>query len=242
MSPPANGRAVSCLRLITWNCRSGSVAQRMLDLAEFNPDLVFLQECGAIEGTDSTSIVCSRTINKRKNIVLLARPSSCRCVGRRLTPGSGRAAVVAQVVSPIPFLLIGIWGQGPRYVEDVLLTLRAQAKRLKTQPSVVLGDMNSGSRLGNRAGPTKHHRRLLDLCAELGLTSAYHAFHQVEPGAEADPTYFHQYNASLPWHIDFCFVPLAWAPNLMNVAVVSDERWVKRSDHRPLLVEIGTSC
>jgi hypothetical protein len=230
---------MSRVRIVTWNCRSGSVGQRLSELAELDPHLVFLQECGPIENAASANVVCSRMISRRKGIALLAPAASCRSIVRPLLNGSGRAAIAAQILMPVPLVVIGIWAQGPDYAEDVVLTLRRHAMELRAGSCVVMGDFNSGSRLDGQASQTKHHQRLLDTCADLRLVSAYHVFHDVSPGHEAHATYFHQFKRSRAWHIDFCFMPRAWASHLVNVTVIDGREWGRRSDHRPLLVEVN---
>jgi exodeoxyribonuclease-3 len=74
--------------------------------------------------------------------------------------------------------------------------------------------------------------------AELGLVSAYHAFHGVEQGHETHPTYRHHFKAAQPWHIDFCFVPASWVDCLVRVEVMDGDDWSKRSDHLPLTVDL----
>lgn len=228
------------LRIVTWNCRSGSVAERLSELAEYDPHIVFLQECGPVDDVGPPPLVCGRMIGARKGVVLLAPRASSRHVARPLL-GGGRAAIAAQFLDPVPFTLIGIWAQGPRYVDDVVLTLKAHGDLMRAAPTVVIGDLNSGSRLDRRPSQTKHHQKVLDACCDLGLVSAYHAFHRVDPGQERDATYFHQFKRSSPWHIDYCFVPRSWAPHLVNVTVVNGRKWARRSDHRPLLVELETA-
>jgi endonuclease/exonuclease/phosphatase family metal-dependent hydrolase len=100
--------------------------------------------------------------------------------------------------------------------------------------------LNSGSNL-TRQQPSKGHARILAALEDCGLVSAYHAFHNVAHGHEAHPTYRHQRNVSKPWHIDFCFVPAAWTPNVRSVEVIDGEEWSKKSDHLPLNVEIRFS-
>lgn len=224
------------LRLMTWNCRSGSVRECVSELARFEPDLVFLQECGAPDAEAKPSVVCSHTLNGRKHVALVVGPPFL--VASTSSTLAGRAAVAAKVIAPIGFRVIGIWAQGPHYVDDVLRTLRAEEPAIRIQPTVVLGDLNSGTRLGRRASLTRHHGRLLDACADLGLVSAYHAFHGVEAGGETHATYFHQFKRQRPWHIDFCFVPRPWASGVINVAIIDGRYWARRSDHRPLLVEL----
>jgi endonuclease/exonuclease/phosphatase family metal-dependent hydrolase len=231
---------MASLRVMTWNCRSGSSVRRLAELAEYDPHVVFLQECGPVHEPDSPHVVCSRALNAHKSIALIVPAASCRSVARPVVEGGGRAAIAAQVVQPALFTILGIWARGPDYVADVIRTLRANEPLIRDGPAIVIGDFNSGSNLDpRRASATRRHHHLLDLCAELDLVSAYHAFHQVDPGNEPDATYFHQFKRSRRWHIDLCFVPRSWVPSLVNVAVVDGRKWARRSDHRPLLVEVG---
>ena len=106
---------------------------------------------------------------------------------RALTGGSKRAAVVAQVASPVDLTVIGIRARGPGYVQDVMHTLQEHADLLLAGPALVIGDLNSGSRLGRLRYVTRHHDRVLDEFGRLGLVSAYHAFDRVDPGGEPHP-------------------------------------------------------
>lgn len=225
------------LRLVTWNCRSGSVAGRLDQLRVLAPDLVFLQECDPARDGHAAGVVCIRAIKPRKGIALCAA-RSCRCSARTLLAGSGRAAIAATVRQPLHFTAIGVWAQATRYADDVMRTLAAHASVVRDAPAIVFGDFNSGTSLVRSGSSSRHHQRLVDAFAALGLVSAYHAFHRVDHGCEQDATYFHQFNAAKPWHIDFCFVPRSWISRIVNVAVIDGAEWRRRSDHLPLLVEV----
>jgi len=225
------------LRLVTWNCRSGSVASRLDELRLLAPDIVFLQECDPARGGRVAGVVCSRAIKARKGIALCAA-DSCRCRARTLLTGSGRAAIAATVLRPVPFTAIGVWAQATRYADDVIRTLRAHASVVRATPAIVFGDFNSGTSLARLGASSRHHQRLVDEFDALGLVSAYHAFHRVDHGYESDATYFHQFNGAKPWHIDFCFVPRSWASRIVNVAVLDGDEWRTRSDHLPLVVDV----
>jgi endonuclease/exonuclease/phosphatase family metal-dependent hydrolase len=225
------------LRVVCWNCRSGSVGDRLDQLRALQPDLVFLQECDPERGGRVAGVVCSRAITTRKGIALCAA-HSCRCSARPLPAGSGRAAIAATVRWPIRFTAIGVWAQATHYADDVIRTLRAHASVVRDTPAIVFGDFNSGTSLVRFGSSSRHHQRLVDEFDRLGLISAYHAFHRVGHGYERDATYFHQFNAGKPWHIDFCFVPRSWASRIVNAAVVDGDEWRTRSDHLPLLVDV----
>src|SRR6185295_8842547 len=144
------------LRIITWNCHSGSVEQRLDDLADYRPDVVFLQECAPLDRRRRPGLVCSRRINDRKAVALFAASDACRC--RRLN-------------------------------------------LLRAAPAVVMGDFNSGTSLTRTPRQHGAHRRLLDEFHDLGLVSAYHAYHGIDHGDEPHATYFHLYKPDRPWHI-----------------------------------------
>src|SRR5262245_49447291 len=88
------------LRIIAWNCRSGSIGQRLGELAEYEPDLVFLQECTLTAGRVTRGVVCSRRINPRKGIALFAAPHVCCCRRVGVLRGSGRASIAVTMTAP----------------------------------------------------------------------------------------------------------------------------------------------
>jgi exonuclease III len=230
---------MTSLRIITWNCRSGSLRVRLSQLAGFSPHVVFLQECDPTETLPLADQICSRRISSNKGIALIVSPDyHCVELGRR---AGGGAMIAATVDGRASFVALGIWAQPRDYVGDVLRALDAHADLLQAGPAVVMGDFNSGSALADAPTPTRGHQRIVDALADLGLVSAYHAFHRVEHGQETHPTYLHQFKPSQPWHMDFCFVPDSWARSILNVQVIDGDEWPARSDHRALLVEMATS-
>jgi endonuclease/exonuclease/phosphatase family metal-dependent hydrolase len=224
------------LRLIAWNCHHGSLTTRLAELARYSPDIVFLQECTA-ENPVAGQFV-TRCIGPRKSIAL-GSPRACyRLEKLDCAQNSGRGCIAGAVAGPVSFTVLGIWSQGPRYVDDALRSLDDYADVLRQGPTVVMGDLNSGTRLRRRKLPSNGHRRIIGALTDLGLVSAYHAFHQVDHGRERHATYCHQFNAVQPWHIDFCFVPASWVECVVGVKVLAGTHWAKRSDHFPLMVDL----
>jgi endonuclease/exonuclease/phosphatase family metal-dependent hydrolase len=228
---------VPSLRLITWNCRSGSVTARLAELAPHAPDVVFVQECAPTPSLGPHRQVLTRSINRSKGIALGSLNPAYRLAELKRRRGSGKAAIASAVAGPVPFTALGIWSQGPGYADDAIRSLDAYARRLRSGPAVVMGDLNSGTCLHRKESPSRNHRRLIDALAGLGLVSAYHAFHRVEHGRETHATYRHQFKTSQPWHIDFCFVPAGWVEHLVDVQVL-DDAWSLKSDHVPLKVDL----
>jgi endonuclease/exonuclease/phosphatase family metal-dependent hydrolase len=226
------------LRLIAWNCHHGSLSTRLAELAPLAPAIVFLQECRPGETLWLNGPLVTQAVGVRKSVALASHDGNYQLARLRRRANRGRAVVGATVAGPVSFTALGIWSQGPRYVDDVMRTLKAYNRVLRSRPAVVMGDLNSGTNLNDRRSPSKGHARIIDALADLGLVSAYHAFHKVDHGHEAHPTYRHNHKPSRPWHIDFCFVPAAWVPNLVAVEVLDGKEWTARSDHLPLQVDV----
>jgi endonuclease/exonuclease/phosphatase family metal-dependent hydrolase len=174
-------------------------------------------------------------VNGRKGIALASLDEDWQLLKLRARPRRGQAVVAATVTGPLSFSALGIWSRGPRYAADVMRTLEAYHRVLRSGPAVVMGDLNSGSNL-TREQPSKGHAHILAALADAGLVSAYHAFHQVDHGNERHPTYRHQRNPAKPWHIDFCFVPATW--KVLDVEILDGKEWAARSDHLPLMVDV----
>ena len=226
------------LRLIAWNCHHGSLSTRLYELAEHSPDIVFLQECTPTETLPLLGQIVARRVGPRKGIALGSLNANYHLAELEPRAESGRAVVAAAVTGPVSFTALGIWSQKPEYVGDVMRTLDAYAGLLRSGPAVVMGDLNSGTHLNGKHSPSRGHSRIVNALADLGLVSAYHAFHDVEHGHETHPTYRHQFKASQPWHIDFCFVPTSWVDCLLSVEVIDGEGWAVRSDHLPVAVNL----
>ena len=221
------------VRFITWNCRSGSLDVRLGQLEKFRPDVVFLQECAPTETTP-----CTCRVNARKSIALVGVSSDFQLSPLPASVTAGRASVAASFDGRDAFSVIGIWNQLPNYADDVLRTLDAHSARLRQGRTVVMGDFNSGTKLRGTRSASAGHQKIVKTCSDLGLVSAYHAFNNVEHARERHATYYHQFKATQPWHIDYCFVPTAWLKGLMNVRVLNGKIWASHSDHRPLIVDL----
>jgi hypothetical protein len=120
---------MSSLRLITWNCHHGSLSTRLAELAEYSPDIVFLQECTPTETLPWVGQIFARRVGRRKGIALGSLNADYQLADLEPRANSGLAVVAAAVTGPVSFTALGVWSQGPKYVDDVLRTLDAYADR-----------------------------------------------------------------------------------------------------------------
>jgi len=230
--------AVARLRLIAWNCHHGLLSARLAQLASFSPAIVFLQECRPVEALALMNPFVTQRVNVQKAIALGSLDTAYSLAKLRPRANRGRAVVGVRVTGPVSFIALGIWSQGPYYVDDVMRTLDAYGRVLRSSPTVVMGDLNSGTNLARRKSTNKGHSQILKALADHGLVSAYHASHRVEHGQEVHPTYRHHDPAD--GHETEVDMPPQGVQtvNLIRVEVLDGKEWTTTSDHLPLMVDV----
>ncbi|MGM9482829.1 endonuclease/exonuclease/phosphatase family protein [Roseateles sp. NT4] len=229
------------MRIVTWNCCRGPFDKKMAALESLQPDVAIIPEAMAPAAqTDSLRWFPSNA--SRLGIQVRAFN------GYRLAPVRKASAALPNCVSPVrvthgesgaEFHLLAVWTwPAPSYSRAFLNGLAAYARLLKRGPAIVAGDFN-GSPFFDR--PTARIKRWATGFEQLhaaGLVSAYHRHHQVAYGGEAHATHHFLRKPERPFHIDFCFVPQAWAEQGLAVHLVNDEPWRRLSDHFPLVVDV----
>jgi exodeoxyribonuclease-3 len=225
------------MRLVTWNCCRGAFARKAPLLEPLVFDVAVIQECAkpAVE-TDHCLWFGG---NPRQGIAIVSRePYRIRAMKRRI--GVPRYTIPIEVNGPENFLLLAVWSKANQkhpYVEAVVKAVRLY-RHLFTQPVVLLGDLNSNTFWDTNHDDDRNHSALVRLLSEMGLVSAYHAFRDEPHGGESQPTYYFQWKKDRPYHIDYCFIPAAWATRIGRVDVGSFEDWKGHSDHRPIIVDV----
>jgi hypothetical protein len=177
--------------------------------------------------------------NPRQGIAVIA--SGAYSIARAEIRDAPPYAFPVQVIGPTSFLLLAIWSQrNPdfRYVRAVIRAVEVYRDVIISQPTVIAGDFNSNTIWDYKRPPTQNHSGLVQQLTSLGLVSAYHQFFREAQGAESRPTLYLRRDRAKPYHIDYCFIPQAWAAGLRSVDVGTDDPWARYSDHRPLVVDL----
>jgi endonuclease/exonuclease/phosphatase family metal-dependent hydrolase len=230
--------AVTSITLVTWNCRSGTLADRLRALQPISPDVLFLQEFRPDDNLTDPHLI-ERSVNSHKGIALGSPSQMFTVTALPSRDAAGAAILAATFAGPVALTVIGIWAQAGDYVADVLRTLDAYRDVLRSGNAVVLGDFNSGTRLREQPSQNRSHARLLDALADAGLVSTYHKFHGIEHGREQHATYRHRFSDEDRWHIDFCFVPSVWSDYIRSVDILDGPSWREHSDHHPVVVNVS---
>lgn len=228
------------MRFVTWNCHHGSVTDRVRDLRQsppFAPDVLALQECRKPDLLDGD--VPWRGDFDQKGLAVAVVGEGWTGEKLALPPDTPISVLPVKVSGPVNFTVVGAWTHPlPSYTEHLLHGLAAIKSVLPEEPLVVMGDFNNHPRFDKPGTPARNHSAIVQaLSEEFGLVSAYHHFHSIEHGEDSHPTLYFQFDQTRPFHIDYVFVPHAWAKHITRVEVGRYEDW-RDSDHRPVAVEL----
>lgn len=225
------------MRLATWNCCAGPLDRKLAAAATLAADLIVIPECPALPRPGPRHFWTGT--NPRKGLaVLTAEGYRLRKIPRR-TPLPEFVAPL-MVEGPVTFLLLAVWmkGKGPdRYVRGLNRAIDACRSLIARHPTVVLGDFNSNAIWDDEHPDGLDHSSLVGRLGALGLESAYHHARGEAHGAEREPTFYFYRRKSIPYHLDYCFLPRTWAPRLRQVRVGSWQEWRGLSDHVPLVCD-----
>jgi endonuclease/exonuclease/phosphatase (EEP) superfamily protein YafD len=72
---------------------------------------------------------------------------------------------------------------------------------------------------------------------EIGIESIYHKIKNEQHGKEITPTLFFQRKIKRPYHIDYVFAPEKYIKRTQKFEIGQPDKWLKLSDHMPILVE-----
>ena len=227
------------MRLVTWNCCRGPYARKMPLLDTLAPDIAVVQECAKPELQSPNCLWFGD--NPKQGVAVRASPPY-RLQALPVLQDAPKYAIPVSATGPTEFTLLAVWtlGKQPyRYVEAAARAVDMYRDLIAGSPTVLIGDLNSNAIWDATHPPEFNHSALVKRLAGLGLVSAYHHSHKEPHGSETRPTYYFHWKKDRPYHIDYCFVPQAWADKIVRVEIGSYEDWKEYSDHRPLLVEIS---
>lgn len=227
------------MRLATWNCCAGPLERKLAAAASLSADLLVIPECPALPRTGPRHVWAGT--NPRKGLAVIAGDGyRLRRVPRR-TP-LPEFVVPLMVEGPTPFLLLAVWmkGAGPhRYVRGLHRAIEGCRRLIAKHPTVVLGDFNSNAIWDEEHPEGLSHSALVSRLDALGLESAYHRARGEAHGAEREATFYFYRRRTIPYHLDYCFLPRTWGPRLRQVTVGGWKEWRSLSDHVPLVAELA---
>ena len=101
--------------------------------------------------------------------------------------------------------------------------------------------IGANTKAGHISSISGNHSAVVSLLEKRRLASAYHHFFSEPQGAETQPTYYFWHHKNRPYHIDYIFLPRAWASQITAVQLGSHSAYSHLSDHVPLSVDLSLS-
>lgn len=226
------------MRLVTWNCSRGPFEKKVPLLDAYSTDIAVVQECAKPK---IQSPNCLWFGDNPKQGIAVSASLKYRLQALPMLQDAPKYVIPISVTGPTDFTLFAVWTLGKQeypYVEAASKAVDMYRDLIAGFPTVLIGDFNSNAIWDATHPPDLNHSAFVKRLSGLGIISAYHYRYNEKHGEETRPTYYFHWKNNRPYHIDYCFVPRAWAEKLVQVEIGSYEDWKKYSDHRPLFVEI----
>ena len=233
------------MRIVTWNCQGGF--HRKAEAVErLQPDLAIIQECECPDRLRSRGeawrtrpiVWCGDAPTKGLAVIAF---TGAQLEVDPIYDATLKHLLPVLVTGSRSFRLLAVWTkedaeQRAMYIGQAVLGAQRYAPFIAGDATVVAGDFNS-NQIWDRPERPYRHAQLVELLERPGLVSAYHQHYGEAQGAETRGTFYMYRKQERGFHIDYCFVPKAWAPYLKSVQVGAYAEWRYLSDHCPLVVE-----
>jgi exodeoxyribonuclease-3 len=241
------------MRLVAWNCNMA--LHRKLDaLLALRPDLAVISECAAparlAEKIDMARLDSEPVwvgANRDKGLAVFAF-NGYRAQLTADYRSSLRFIAPVRITGPVNFNLLAVWAQNfsagirrKRQPGPFRLALSHYWDFLSAAPAIAAGDFNNNY-YWDKPGYLINHSYAVAALERHGLVSAYHWARGEAQGAETEPThYWRDRRKDGPtYHIDYIFLPRAWAGGMRELRVGDFENWCGNglSDHVPVVADV----
>jgi exodeoxyribonuclease III len=222
------------MRIATWNCGRGPWPTKRALADAIGADITVITEAPRAVAGDGLPWFGNH-LGRNGTTVLAGR--EYRLEPLPTTPGAPCVNAM-RVTGPHEFTLLAVWtwpaAPFKNYKEPLLAGLKAY--RHLPGPFVIAGDFNGNTRFDRPRSRVKWSSCLAAV-EEFGVVSAYHTFFNAGYGEERHPTQYQTRKVSMPFHLDYVFVPASWRSGLREVRVPGFGEFCA-SDHRPVIVDV----
>ncbi len=234
------------LKVITWNCNM-AFRKKSIFIEDYEPDILIVPEC---EHPDKLKFAPNSKL-----------PTDVFWYGTNVNKGLGVFSFTNYKISLLNFheekfkmiiplkitngdltyTIFAIWANNPQdfgyqYVGQVWKALNHYEQRIKRTNTLLIGDFNSNS-IWDKPRREGNHTTVVALLAAKGIESVYHKYFDQQQGKEAHPTFYLYRHQDKPYHMDYCFASKNMIKKLKKVEVGDYEKWIKMSDHTPLIID-----
>ncbi|GAB3645914.1 endonuclease/exonuclease/phosphatase family protein [Echinicola sediminis] len=235
------------MKIVSWNC-NGAFRKKFHLLDELYADILIIQECENPSCTKDQNYQnwASNYLwigdNKNKGLGVFADPSIKL---ENLNWSNAYQDHFVKYFLPCSindqFNLLGVWAHhnnSPNFGYNGQLWKYLEINIHAFTNIIIGGDLNSNC-IWDQWDRWWNHSDIIRSLASKNINSVYHSWHTEEQGKESTPTFFLQRKAEKPYHIDYFFASKNLLDSIKHFEVLTDDKWLDVSDHRPLLMKLN---
>ena len=231
------------MKIVSWNACM-RFRDKCIDISEFDADIYVIPECEDPAKSQSKKYKEFATNylwignDKNKGLGIFAKDKEEKIKLELLDEykGDDEFRYFLPVRVNDTFNLLGVWAMDP-YVVMIHDYYNAN-KDLFNKNLVMCGDLNSSVVFDKTKPKLKTFNVLLHRLKKDGLVPVYHYLNKEKHGKESQATFFQTKKLNYRFHLDHVFT----APYITkNLEIVDNVKWIKLSDHLPIVFEIDES-
>lgn len=234
------------LKIVTWNC-NGAFRRKFEKISDFNADLYLIQECeNPAESQHKQYQEWAENYQwigntKNRGLAIFAKPEIKL---NQLNWSNKYNDHVVKHFLPCKinqdFDLLAVWthrNNSPNFGYIGQLWKYLQVNKEKLNRTIIAGDFNSNA-IWDQWDRWWNHSDVVNELKKFGIESLYHKFQNEQQGKETNPTLYFQRKLERPYHIDYVFGAQEFSKNLKKIEIGHRDKWIRFSDHMPVLCEI----
>ena len=227
------------MKIVSWNCARGPLDTKLKALDTQQADVAILCEAPPAQESDQVKWFPSEGAPHLKLGVQVRVRGSYKLVSNGADhTGLPHCVNPVRVVGPLSFQLFAVWTwPAPSYVGAFANALEAYDDLIAKGQVVIAGDFNGNP----RDDKSRQRIKWTDQFARLRrnqLVSAYHYQRGCAFGEEPEMTYVQRHGMHKGFHIDYCFIPTAWAAHAKCSLGEAGSPCRMQSDHAPVIVDV----
>lgn len=234
------------MKIITWNC-NGAFRKKFEYISVFEADVYIIQECenpaetNDIKYKNWTKNYLWIGDNKNKGLGIFAKEEFKL---EKLDWSNQFKDHQVKYFLPCKisekYTLLAVWthkNNSPNFGYIGQFWKYLQVNKIYIKNSIIAGDFNSNS-IWDVWDRWWNHSDIVKELYELDIHSIYHSFYNEVQGKETKPTLYFQRKKSLPYHIDYIFLPKKLIEKIKNIEIGYFDKWISQSDHMPIICEL----
>lgn len=235
------------MKIVTWNC-NGALRNKFENLSDFNADILVIQECEDPNQAkhDHYKSWANKYLwsgeNKNKGLgIFVKNHIEIEAINWSSKYKDHHVKHFLPCLINNTFQLLNVWtsqSNSPNFGYIGQLWKYLEINKDNFQEIIIIGDLNS-NKIWDEWDRWWNHSDIVQGLSELNIESLYHAFFNEEQGKESNPTFFLHRKEAKPYHIDYIFASKNLANNMTRFEIGDREKWLKISDHLPVICELN---